>query len=211
MNITVECKTRPEGSKPRALRREGLIPAALYGHDGANSVSLTIPAKEAQMLLRKAAVNNTLIDLKIPDMSWQGKALIREVQAHPWKRTLNHLSFFTVSAKQQVEIVVPIVITGEAAGSKEGGIVEQIMTELNISCSAGNIPESIEIDVSNFEIGSLLHLNEVVLPEGATILDDPERTVVSVVLPAKPATEGEETAAVTEAPEASPTPEASEA
>ena len=191
MNITVECKTRPEGSKPRALRREGLIPAALYGHDGANSLSLTIPAKEAQILLRKAAVNNTLIDLTIPDKSWKGKALIREVQAHPWKRTLNHLSFFTVSAKQTVEIVVPVVLTGNAAGAEEGGIVEQIMSELNISCSAGNIPESIEIDVTDFEIGSILHVNELVLPEGATVLDDPERTVISVVLPAKPMSEEE--------------------
>jgi large subunit ribosomal protein L25 len=136
MNITVECQTRPEGSKPKALRREGLIPASMYGHDGANSISLTIPAKEAQILLREAAVNNTLIDLKIPDISWQGKALIREVQAHPWKRTLNHLSFFTVSAKQQVEIVVPVVLVGKAAGVKEGGIVEKIMTELNITCAS---------------------------------------------------------------------------
>jgi large subunit ribosomal protein L25 len=185
MNITVECKTRPEGSKPKALRREGLIPAAMYGHDGANSISLTIPAKEAQMLLRDAAINNTLIDLKIPDISWQGKALIREVQAHPWKRTLNHLSFFTVSAKQQIEIVVPVVIVGKAAGVKEGGIVEQIMTELNISCAADNIPESIEINVTDFEIGSILHVGEVVLPEGITALDDPERVVISVVTPAK--------------------------
>ena len=194
MNITVECKTRPEGSKPRALRREGLIPAALYGHDGANSVSLTLPAKEAQMLLRKAAINNTLIDLKVPDMSWNGKALIREVQAHPWKRTLNHISFFTVSAKQMVEIVVPVVLTGKAAGAKEGGIVEQIMTELQISCSAGNIPESIEIDVTNFDIGTTLHVGEIILPEGTTVLDDPERTAVSVVLPAKPVAEEEGTA-----------------
>lgn len=186
MNISVECKSRPEGSKPRALRREGLIPAALYGHDGANSISLTIPAKEAQILLRDAAVNNTLIDLKIPDISWQGKALIREVQAHPWKRTLNHLSFFTVSADQKVEIVVPVVLVGKAAGAKEGGIVEQIMTELNISCAADNIPESIEIDVSSFEIGGILHVGEIVLPEGVSVLDDPERTVISVVLPAKP-------------------------
>lgn len=190
MNITVECKTRPEGSKPRALRREGLIPAALYGHNGDKSVSLTIPAKEAQILLRQAAINNTLIDIKVPDISWQGKALIREVQAHPWKRTLNHLSFFTVSADQKVEIVVPVVVVGKAAGSKQGGIVEQIMTEFNISCSADNIPESIEIDVSNFEIGSLLHVGEVVLPEGATTLDDSERAVISVVAPAK-ATEEE--------------------
>ncbi|MGL4884511.1 MAG: 50S ribosomal protein L25/general stress protein Ctc [Waterburya sp.] len=185
MNITVECKTRPEGSKPKALRREGLIPAALYGHDGANSISLTIPAKEAQILLRDAAINNTLVDLKIPDISWQGKALIREVQAHPWKRTLNHLSFFTVSAKQQIEIVVPVVIVGKAAGEKEGGIVEQIMNELNIACAADNIPESIEINVTNFEIGSLLQVGEVVLPEGINVLDDQDRAVVSVVSPAK--------------------------
>ncbi len=192
MNISVECKSRPEGSKPRALRREGLIPVALYGHDGANSVSLTIPVKEAQLLLRDAAVNNTLVDLNVPDISWTGKALIREVQAHPWKRTLHHLSFFTVSAKQQVEIVVPVILVGNAAGAKEGGIVEQIMTELNITCAADSIPESIEIDVSNFEIGSSLHVGEIRLPTGAEVLDDPERIAITVVLPSKPV-ETEET------------------
>lgn len=196
MNISVECQSRPEGSKPRALRREGLIPAALYGHDGAKSISLTIPAKEAQMLLRDAAINNTLIDLKIPDISWKGKALIREVQAHPWKRTLHHLSFFTVSAKQLVEVVVPVILTGKAAGTKEGGIVDQSMTELKISCAADNIPESIEVNITNFEIGTILHVGEIVLPDGTTALDDPERTAISIVLPAKPtASEDAEAAA----------------
>ena len=209
MNISVECKSRPEGSKPRALRREGLIPAALYGHDGANSMSLVIPVKEAQTLLKNAAVNNTLVDLKVPDASWKGKALIREVQAHPWRKTLHHLSFFTVSADQQVQIVVPIVLVGEAAGSKEGGVVEQIMTELNISCSADSIPESIEIDVSDFEVGSIMHVNEIILPQGVDeVLDDLERTVVTVVVPTIP-TVTEETE-VSEADEAEAT-EASEA
>jgi large subunit ribosomal protein L25 len=197
MNISVECQSRPEGSKPRALRRQGLIPAALYGHDGAKSISLTIPAKEAQLLLRDAAINNTLIDLKVPDISWKGKALIREVQAHPWKRTLHHLSFFTVSAKQQVEIVVPVVITGKAAGVKEGGIVDHTMTELKIVCAADSIPESIEIDVTSFEIGSILHVGEIVLPTGVEALDDPERIAVSIVLPAKPTASEDE--ATTEA------------
>lgn len=200
MKISVECQSRPEGSKPRAMRREGLVPAALYGHDGAKSISLMIPAKEAQILLRDAAINNTLIDLNVPDISWQGKALIREVQAHPWKRTLQHLSFFTVSAKQQVEIVVPVILTGNAAGTKEGGIVEQIMTELKIICAADSIPESIEIDISNFEIGSILHVGEIVLPDGAEVLDDPERTAISVILPAKPM-ETEEEATSTEVTE----------
>lgn len=198
MNITVECKTRPEGSKPKALRREGLIPAALYGHDGANSISLTIPAKEAQILLRQAAINNTLIDLKVSDISWEGKALIREVQAHPWKNTLNHLSFFTVGATQTVELVVPVVVTGKAAGLKQGGIVEQLMTELKISCSANQIPDSIEIDVTNFEIGDILHVGEVVLPEGVTVLDDTDRTAITVVLPAKPASGSEDGTEVSE-------------
>lgn len=220
MNITVECQTRPEGIKPRALRREGLIPVVLYGHKGAESVSLTMPTKEAETLLREAAVNNTLVDLKVPDISWKGKALIREVQAHPWKKTLYHLSFFTVAADQTVEIVVPIVTTGEAIGAKEGGIVEQIITELNISCAADKIPESIEIDVSNFEIGTVLHVREVILPEGVEVLDDPERTVISVVTPAVTASEeGEveseaslaETEPVESAEEASESPESSDA
>ena len=185
MNITVECQSRPEGSKPKALRREGVLPVVLYGHKGAESLSLTMPTKEAETLLRNAAINNTLIDLKVPDISWKGKALIREVQAHPWKKTLYHLSFFTVAADQKVEIVVPVVLVGKAAGTKEGGIVEQLMTELNISCSADNIPESIEVDVSNFEIGSILHVGEIILPEGATVLDDPERTAIAVVAPSK--------------------------
>lgn len=206
MNISIECQSRPEGTKPRALRREGLIPAALYGHDGANSISLTVPAKEAQMLLRDAAINNTLIDLKIPDLSWKGKALIREVQAHPWKRTLQHLSFFTVSAKQQVEIVVPLVLTGKAAGIKEGGIVDQSMTELKIVCAADSIPESIEIDVTNFEIGTILNVGEINLPKGTEVLDDPERTAISIVLPAK-ATETEDSEAMGTEPSAEATTE----
>ena len=189
MSISVKCKTRPEDSKPRALRREGLLPVALYGHDGAKSVSLTMPAKEAQVLLRNAAINNTLVDLEVPEMSWSGKALIREVQAHPWKRTLYHLSFFSVSADQKVNIVVPIEITGEAIGVKEGGILEQNLTELNISCASSDIPESIEINVSNFVLGTNLSVGEVVLPDGVTALDDGEQTVFSIVAPAKMAVE----------------------
>ncbi len=97
MSLTIECQTRPEDRKPNALRREGFIPAALYGHDGANSVSLAVNAKEAVTLLRNAKVNETVIEVKIPDLPWTGNALIREVQSHPWKRTVLHLSFFHVA------------------------------------------------------------------------------------------------------------------
>ncbi len=185
MSLTVECNTRTEGSKPRALRREGLIPAALYGHKGAESISLTMNAKEAQILLKKAAINNTLVDLNIPDIPWNGKAIIREVQAHPWKKTLYHLSFFSVAGDKKLNLVVPIKLQGEAKGIKQGGVLEQNLTELHISCSADNIPEDITIDMTDFGIGTNLAVGDVVLPEGVTVLDDAEQTLFSIVAPAK--------------------------
>ncbi len=94
MTLTIECKQRPEGSKPGALRREGLIPANLYGHQGAESVSLVVNEKEALFLVRNASVNETVIDVNVPELSWQGKAVIREAQIHPWRKQLYHLSFF---------------------------------------------------------------------------------------------------------------------
>jgi large subunit ribosomal protein L25 len=94
MPLTIECQTRAEGSKPNALRREGLIPAALYGHKGTESISLTVKEKDAIVLLKAVSVNKTVIEVTIPELSWTGKALIREIQAHPWKKNLFHLSFF---------------------------------------------------------------------------------------------------------------------
>ena len=189
MQITVECQKRPEKSKPGALRRQGLIPAALYGHKGVESVSLTLKEKDAQVLLKNASVNNTLVDLNIPDLPWNGKALIREVQAHPWKKTLYHLSFFSVSAHKRIEVVVPLKLVGNAIGVKHGGIMEQMLTELKVECAPDRIPESIDINVSNMDLGTTLRVSDLVLPEGVAAMDDPERNVFSIVAPAKMAAE----------------------
>ncbi len=94
--MTVEGQKRPEGSKPNALRRSGMIPANLYGHNVAESVSLTVDAKTAERLLKRVSVNKTLIELSVDEMSWRGKTLLREVQVHPAKGTLYHISFFAV-------------------------------------------------------------------------------------------------------------------
>lgn len=94
--LTVECQKRPEGSKPNALRRSGMIPANLYGHNGAESISLAVNAKSLERLLKQAAVNKTLIELSVNDLSWRGKTLLREVQVHPAKGTPYHVSFFAV-------------------------------------------------------------------------------------------------------------------
>lgn len=202
MAVTIECKTRPEGSKPKALRREGIIPVALYGHNGAESLSLTVSTKDAETLLKEASVNNTLVDVAIPEQSWKGKALLREVQTHPWRRTLYHLSFFAVAAQDSLEVTVPVNLVGDAPGVKEGGVLDQIITELQVQCAPDKIPEFIEINVSEMEMGTTLHLGEVAVPEGVTIMGEPGRTIVSIVAPRAAVEEEEETEVSAEVAEA---------
>ncbi|MGH1394361.1 MAG: 50S ribosomal protein L25 [Trichormus sp.] len=97
MALTVESKTRPEGSKPKALRRSGFIPANLYGHNGRESISLVVDAKTVERLLKSAAVEKTEIELNIPDLQWTGKTVLKEVQLHPAKGTPYHISFFATA------------------------------------------------------------------------------------------------------------------
>jgi large subunit ribosomal protein L25 len=97
MAITVECKTRPEGSKPNALRRSGILPANLYGHKGNESISLIVDAKTVERLLKQARVDKTEIELSVSDINWNGKAVIKEVQSHPAKGTIYHLSFYSTT------------------------------------------------------------------------------------------------------------------
>jgi large subunit ribosomal protein L25 len=185
MQVTVECQKRPEGSKPKALRREGSIPAALYGHNGTESISLIINEKDASTLLRKASINNTLIDLKVSDVPWNGKVLIREVQAHPWRKTLYHLSFFSVASHDRIEVSVPLTLVGNAAGVKQGGLIEQMKTELSVQCSPDRIPESIEINVADMEIGATLLVKDLALPSGVVALDEPDSSILAILAPTK--------------------------
>ncbi|MDZ7957931.1 MAG: 50S ribosomal protein L25/general stress protein Ctc [Aulosira sp. DedQUE10] len=184
MPLTVECQKRPEGSKSKALRRSGEIPANLYGHKGTESISLTINAKTVERLLKTASVNNTLIDLNVTDVPWRGKALLRELQVHPAKGTPYHLSFFAVAGHGETNVKVPLRIVGNAVGVKqEGGFLDTVITELQVSCLPENIPDVIEIDVSNMQIGDSLRIHELVLPQGVTPLSEAEQVVVSVSQP----------------------------
>lgn len=182
MELTLECQTRPTGSKPKALRRSGSLPVVLYGHDGANSVSLTTNTKDVEMLLRKAAVNSTLIKVNIPDMPWQGQALIREVQSHPWKRTPYHISLFAVGTQDSLEVDIPLHLTGESIGVKrDGGLLDVVLTSLHVKCAPDAIPDAIEVDISALEVGAALHVHELPLPQGVLPTGEADRVVVSVL------------------------------
>jgi len=182
MELTIECQKREPNSKPRALRRSGLIPANLYGHSGTESISLTLDAKTVERLLKQGSVNNTLVDLNITDIPWRGKTLLREVQTHPAKGSPYHLSFFAVAGHGDTDVEVPLRFVGEATGVKqEGGILDTVMTELQVRCAPENIPDVIEINVSNLHVGDSINVENLDLPQGVTALVEPDQLIVSVL------------------------------
>jgi large subunit ribosomal protein L25 len=182
MELTLECTTRPADSKPNALRHSGKVPAVLYGHNGVESVPIVIDAKAAEILIRDASVNNTLVNLNVSDLPWNGKALLREVQSHPWKGTLYHLSFFSVGSQASLDVDVPVHIVGEAPGVKTGGgSLDLQINELHVRCAPDRIPDVIEVDVSGLNVGGALHVHELNLPEGVVALVEPDQIVVTVL------------------------------
>ena len=93
MELTLDCNQRAETEKPKALRRDGVMPAVLYGHDGTNSVSLKADTREVAALLRKAKGKKVELNLNVTDIPWNGKVILQEVQNHPWKDEVYHVSF----------------------------------------------------------------------------------------------------------------------
>lgn len=191
MELSIECNKRDTSANPRALRRNGRVPAVLYGHDGAESVSLTVAQRDAEKLVRYASENNTLITVNVPDMPWSGQALLREVQTHPWKEMLYHLSFFSIASQSSVEVVVPINYVGLATGVKdEGGTLDIMVSELAIRCAPNAIPETLDIDVSGLAVGENLHITDLKLPDGVEAIADTDKTLVNVAAPRTVAAEG---------------------
>lgn len=198
MELSIECQKRDDSVNPRALRREGQIPAVLYGHDGDASVSLTVDQRSAERLVRSASINNTLISVNVPEMPWNGQALLREVQTHPWKDQLYHLSFFSIASQSSVDVVVSINYVGTAKGVKdEGGTLDIMVSELAIRCAPGAIPETVDIDVSDLAVGENLHISDLKLPAGVEAIADTDKTLVNVAAPRTAASEESADAAAT--------------
>ena len=201
MDLTIDCTQRASDEKPKKLRREGTLPAVLYGHDGNNSVALKLSNYEAEALLRKASVNKSVITVNVPDLPWSGKVILREVQKHPWKNKIHHLSFFSIASQDFIEVSMPINFVGEAVGvTNSGGTLDMVMTEVQLKCPPDAIPQSLDVDVSELDIGDALHVGEIKLPEGSTIAADDKLLVVSVLAPRTVASEEEASDAVGEAP-----------
>ncbi|RJP84515.1 MAG: 50S ribosomal protein L25/general stress protein Ctc [Desulfobacteraceae bacterium] len=186
----------------RALRRDGRIPAVLYG-SGIDSVMLSLDTHTVQLLLRKINFAQTLLNLTVEsDPPIDKTVMIKEIQIEPLSQNLRHIDFYEVNMKRKLTVTVPVVITGVSKGVEEGGVLQIIRRELDVNCLPDAIPESIVVDVTDLEIGDSIHVNELRLDGEAEIPHDVNFTIVTIVSPKRderPA--GEEEATVEAAAE----------
>lgn len=168
----------------RRTRRDGNIPAVLYGH-GTDPVHLALAGHTLTMALRNGGTNTLLtIDVDGEDVL----ALPKDLQVHPLKRIISHLDLLIVRKGQKVHVEVPIILVGEAA---PGTQINTDMQEVSIEAEATNIPETIEVNIDGFEIGTQILASDLQLPTGSVLLSDPETLVLNIVEPQDADTESD--------------------
>jgi large subunit ribosomal protein L25 len=195
-NVRTESGRGPAGR----LRSAGIVPAVIYGHHR-DPQSLQIPEREISLLLSKAVGEHLLVDLEISDgnKSETKAALLQEVQHHPLTGKILHVDLLEVSMDEEIEASIPIEPVGEANGVKNyGGLLEQLVRELQIRCLPKALPQVIHVDVSALGVGDAIHVSQIQLPEGVKATADGD---IAVFLVAAPRVEAASTETAAAAPE----------
>lgn len=184
MNIKIEATLREKGKKSdlNKFRREGFIPAVVYG-EGQIGTNILLTAKDFQKQYKKS-----LGEVAIFEINLEGKKLnvfIKDKQIHPLSREFVHVDFVELHKGKPITLDVPIHFTGVAKGTKEGGLLELLHRSLEISCLPKDIPEEIDIDISHLGIGESIHFKDIQLPENVTATMSDVTTIAAVRAPKK--------------------------
>jgi large subunit ribosomal protein L25 len=192
---TIKAEKREiSGKKSRFLRREGITPAHVFGH-GVESLALQCDTAELQQVLARAGTT-TLIDVDIKSEKKPRKVFIREVQRDALSGQLLHVDFYQVKLTEKMSADIPVVLVGEAPASKsKDNIIEQILSQIEVSSLPEKIPHRIEVDITSLaQAGDAIHVRDLALDKDITINADPDQLLVKVSL-IKIAVEKEEVAA----------------
>ena len=189
MAIQLKINAQPRSESGRnavkKLKTAGFVPAVIYGAKDP-SRNLQLVEREVDRLLAHATSESVLVEVAIQDAAGAltRTALIQEVQHHPVTGKVLHVDLHAVAMDELLTAETNIETIGEPAGvTTGGGVMEVILRTLDIECLPGDLPESITVDVSKLEIGDSIHVRDLTLPKGVTVLNDADLTVVSVAAP----------------------------
>ncbi|MDA9769432.1 50S ribosomal protein L25/general stress protein Ctc [Emcibacteraceae bacterium] len=201
--IKAELRTKAGKGSSRAIRREGRLPAVVYGAKK-EVAAITVDFVDIQKLLNTGAFLSTTYDIEI-DGGKKEMVLPRDVQFHPVTDWPMHIDFLRLAQDATIAIMVPVHFLNEeeSPGLKGGGIINAVRHEIELDCPASNLPEAIEIDLTGLELGDSVHFSDITLPEGVTpIIDDRDFTIATIAAPSGLKSDEEEDEAATEEGEA---------
>ena len=181
--LTAEIREGVGKEKAKKLRSKGLIPAIFYGPKS-QAVPLVISSDELKKALQTEAGENVLIELNIRKGSQSDRkvVMLKDIQIDPLQRITLHTDLYEVAMDEMVTVEVPVRLVGKPEGTKVGGILEQVRRVIQIECLPGDIPKSIDIDVSALKIGDSIHVEDIQVEKGK-IMFDTNFTIATVVPP----------------------------
>jgi large subunit ribosomal protein L25 len=206
-NIELQAATRTTtGNGPaRVLRREGRVPAILYG-PASEPRMLSVGTRDIETIFKESSVSRSIFNLVIDGGKEKKAAMIKELQTNPVDHRLIHIDFYAVDMTRKVRVNVPVVATGKSVGVELGGVLQIIRRELEVLCLPHAIPQNIAIDITNLDVGQSVHVEDIQLGSEVEIPHEVNFTVLTISSQQKveetEAEEGEEAAVVEEAPEA---------
>jgi len=162
------------------IRREGLVPAVVYGLE-TESVPVSVKARELGAILSSERGANTLITLEIDGASQL--ALARQIQRNPIKGTLVHVDFVRVRADQTIQAEVAVHLTGDAEGVARGGVLEQLLYTVTVDARPADIPNALELDITEVQIGGSVRVSDLTVPAGVSVRNEPESVVAMISAP----------------------------
>ncbi len=168
-------------SNSRRLRKTGSLPAVVYG-EGKEAISIELNTHAFEQLLHHHASETVLVEI---DLEGEGvlSALVKDVQHHPVSNDLLHVDLQKIIAGQLIQVEIALELVGEALGVKEGGVLDHTMHSISVECLPKNLIEAIEVDVSDMEIGAVLHVSDLEMGANFKVLADAKAIVASVAEP----------------------------
>ncbi|GAA4407118.1 50S ribosomal protein L25/general stress protein Ctc [Quisquiliibacterium transsilvanicum] len=170
MKVVANTRSAQGTGASRRLRRAGKVPGIVYGGT-VTPTSIEIDHNNLFHALRVESFHSSILDMELDGKA--EKVLLRDVQWHPYKQLVLHIDFQRIDAAQKITMKVPLHFTNQElspAVKLSGAIIGHVFNEIEVSCLPGNLPEFIEVDLSNLETGKTIHLREIALPEGVTIV-----------------------------------------
>jgi large subunit ribosomal protein L25 len=167
----------------RTLRREGLVPAILYGPKR-DSLPLTVSPHDLDKIYKTSSSEQVIFNLVIENGGTQNvTAMVKEVQAAPVTRQYLHIDFYEISLDEEIVVNIPVEVTGKSKGVERGGFLNVVRYELEVSCLPTDMPDNIQIDVTDLDIGDAIHVEDLAVMDKVKLLADPGLTVLTVVAP----------------------------